>query len=369
MLGGGQLGRMFTVAARTMGYRVMVLDPDPESPAGRIADEHIQTDFHDVPALQRLSQTCAAITTEFENVPADTLELLTQSCFVRPSADAVKITQDRINEKSFLKQNRFPTNRLAEILTKNDLPDALSSIRTPAILKRSRLGYDGKGQWKVNALDEAVKAFETMGSVPCVLEEMLLFEKEISVVLARGINGEISAYPPIENIHVNGILDTSIVPARIAKKIADESVKTASAISEKMNYHGVMAVEFFVMPDGRLLVNEVAPRPHNSGHFTLDACATNQFEQQVRTLCGLPPGDTRLLSPVVMINLLGDLWGNSKPQWENVLKYANVKLHLYGKRQARQGRKMGHVNVLDHDIEKAIALARTVKTQLQNIRP
>jgi 5-(carboxyamino)imidazole ribonucleotide synthase len=364
MLGGGQLGRMFTVAARTMGYSVIVLDPDTESPAGRIADEHIQSDFHDEKALKRLSEKCTAITTEFENVPADTLELLAQSCLVRPSADAVKITQDRINEKTFFQKNRFPTNRFVVIADKSDLSSMFDFVGAPAILKRSRLGYDGKGQWKVNSLREAVTAFETMGSVPCVLEEMLSFEKEMSVVLARGIDGKISAYPPAENIHVNGILDATIVPAKVSRRVSDEALKIASDIAIKMNYHGVMAVEFFVMPDRRLLINEIAPRPHNSGHFTLDACVTNQFEQQVRTLCGLPLGAPELLSPVVMMNLLGDLWSHHEPNWADLLKHANVKLHLYGKNRARPGRKMGHFNVLDEDIEKALRLGKKIKTAL-----
>jgi len=365
MLGGGQLGRMFTVAARTMGYRVIVLDPDAESPAGRIADQHILADYHDAAALKMLSESCAAITTEFENVPSGTLELLAKNCFVRPSAQAVAITQDRINEKKFLVEHKIPTNRFAVILNEDDLSKGISEVGSPAILKCSRLGYDGKGQWKISTVSEGLEAFEKMKRVPCVLEEMLAFQSEVSVVLARGVEGEIVTYPTAENSHANGILDISIVPARVSEAISNQARNIATTVAGKINYQGVMAVEMFVMLDGRVLVNEIAPRPHNSGHYTLDACVTNQFEQQVRTLCGLPPGDTGLLSPVVMVNLLGDLWSRGEPRWENVLQHKNIKLHLYGKKGARPGRKMGHLNVLDHSVEKALKKSLEIKKLIE----
>lgn len=365
MLGGGQLGRMFTVAARTMGYRVIVLDPDLKSPAGKIADKHLCADYHDHQALNEMSASCAAITTEFENVPADTLEILSKTCFVRPSANAVAVTQDRINEKNFLFARQIPTNRFAVIENENGIREAFQKIGSPAILKRSRLGYDGKGQWRVTSLDQAMDAFNAMGKVACVLEELLEFQTEISVVLARSVGGSISTYPTGENIHVNGILDTTIVPARVSTEISDRAQSIAKRVAEELNYNGVLAVEMFVMPEGRVLVNEVAPRPHNSGHYTLDACVTDQFEQQVRTLCGLEPGDTRLLSPVVMINLLGDVWGNSQPQWEELLHHPQIKLHLYGKTEARPGRKMGHYNVLSDHTDNALALAREVFERLK----
>lgn len=364
MLGGGQLGRMFTVAARTMGYRVTVLDPDPHSPAGRIADRHIHANFMDIAALHELSSVCVAITTEFENVPSETLDILAKSCFVRPSAHAVSITQDRINEKIFLQTHRIPTNRFVAINNENEIASAFKFIGSPAILKRSRLGYDGKGQWKVETIEECVEAFNKMGSAPCVLEEMLRFKCEISIVLARGVHGHIATYPTAENIHTNSILDTTIVPARVSKTVSDKAQKIAKTIAEKIDYYGVLAVEMFVMRDGRILVNEIAPRPHNSGHYTLDACVTDQFEQQVRTLCGLAPGDTRLLSPVVMVNLLGDVWSGSQPAWEQLFDYPNVKLHLYGKDQARPGRKMGHYNVLDKSLTKALNLGKSIKAKL-----
>ena len=364
MLGGGQLGRMFTVAARTMGYRVIVLDPDPHSPAGRIADRHINANFLDGGALRELSSSCVAITTEFENVPSDTLDILAKTCCVRPSSNALSITQDRINEKDFLVTHHVPTNKFVAVSAEEEIASAFKRVGSPAILKRSRLGYDGKGQWKVESVEEAIEAFHKMGSAPCVLEELLRFKCEISVVLARGVNGHIAAYPTAENIHTNSILDTTIVPARVSRTISAKAQKIARTIAEKLNYHGVLAVEMFVMRDGRILVNEIAPRPHNSGHYTLDACVTNQFEQQVRTLCGLEPGDTRLISPVVMINLLGDVWGKSQPAWENLFDHSNVKLHLYGKDHARPGRKMGHFNVLDKSLTKALNLARSIKAKL-----
>lgn len=366
MLGGGQLGRMFTVAARTMGYHVIVLDPDPKSPAGKIADKHLCTDYHDRQALNEMSASCAAITTEFENVPADTLEMLSKTCFVRPSANAVAVTQDRINEKNFLRTHQIPTNSFAPVHNENDLHEAFQKIGSPAILKRSRLGYDGKGQWRVTSLNQALDAFKAMNSVACVLEEMLDFQTEVSVVLARSVSGAIATYQTGENIHVNGILDTTIVPARVTADISERAQSIAKRIAEELNYHGVLAVEMFVMRDGRVLVNEIAPRPHNSGHYTLDACVTDQFEQQVRTLCGLEPGDTRLLSPVVMINMLGDVWGNSQPQWEKLFHHPQIKLHLYGKTEARPGRKMGHFNVLAENTKDALFIAREVFDQLKS---
>ena len=365
MLGGGQLGRMFTVAARTMGYRVIVLDPDPHSPAGRIADRHINSNFLDGGALHELSSVCVAITTEFENVPSDTLDILAKTCFVRPSANALSMTQDRINEKEFLQNHRIPTNRFVAVSTEDEVLSAFKHIGSTAILKRSRLGYDGKAQWKIESADEAMDAFRKMDSAPCVLEEFLRYKCEISVVLARGVNGHIAAYPTAENSHVNAILDTTIVPARVSNAISAKAQKIARTIAEKLNYYGVLAVEMFVMRDGRILVNEIAPRPHNSGHFTLDACVTNQFEQQVRTLCGLEPGETRLLSPVVMINLLGDVWSNAQPAWEKLFDHPNVKLHLYGKSVPRPGRKMGHFNVLDKNVTKALKLAKTIQSKLR----
>lgn len=364
MLGGGQLGRMFTIAARTMGYEVVVLDPDKGSPAGKLASRHLCADYSDQAALDEIATSCDAITTEFENVPASTLEALAKTCPVRPGAQAVTITQDRIHEKNFLKENGFPTAPFAVIHTLDDLKSAIDEIGTPAILKVSRFGYDGKGQFSIKAQSDADKGWETLKGEACVLEQRMPLDIEVSVVMARGLEGEVTTYPVAENIHEEGILDVSVVPARIDKELETKVTDMAKQIATALDYVGVMAVEFFIS-NGELLVNEIAPRPHNSGHYTLDACVTDQFEQQVRAVCGLPLGETRLLSPVVMINMLGDIWhGGNAPKWQKLLDHPNVKLHLYGKHVARPGRKMGHFNVLASNIDDALNLANELKDQL-----
>lgn len=363
MLGGGQLGRMFTVAARTLGYEVIVLDPDTDSPAGRLATDHVCADYHDTAALEYLAKTCAAVSTEFENVPAAALEWLAGRCVVRPGAKAVAITQDRIHEKGFLRDSGFPTVPFAVVRSEADLAGALAHTGTPAVLKVSRFGYDGKGQAIVTSVEETRAAWADMRREPCVLERRVSLDTEVSVVLARGADGAVAAYPVGENSHVGGILDTTVVPARVAAELAQQALAMASAIAMRLDYVGVLAVEFFVTA-GRLLVNEIAPRPHNSGHYTLDACVTDQFEQQVRALCGLPLGDTRLLSPAVMVNLLGDLWAAGPPPWGALLAQPNAKLHLYGKRAARPGRKMGHFTVLAADADAALAAAQRLQAAL-----
>jgi len=363
ILGGGQLGRMFTIAARTMGYKVMVLDPDFASPAGQMADVHLQADYTDHGALRQLGEACAAVTTEFENVPAASLIELAKHCRVSPGADAVAIAQDRSHEKSWLAQNGFATAPFALVYSEGDLRAALADIGTPALLKVARFGYDGKGQARVSNFDEARAAFDEFGGQPCVLEGLVNLESEVSVVLARSDAGECVLYPVAENRHDNGILDVSIVPARVPETLEQHARYLAGSLAHKLDYVGVMAVEFFIA-DGQLLVNEIAPRPHNSGHYTLDACVTDQFEQQVRALCGLPLGDTRLLSPVVMVNILGDRWHDGGPHWDTLLAHPNIKLHLYGKQEARPGRKMGHFNVLDADLAAALDLAERMREAL-----
>lgn len=355
MLGGGQLGRMFTVAARTLGYHVIVLDPDPDSPAGRVADEHLHAAYGDVWALDRLAGACNVVTTEFENIPAATLQRLAAHAPVRPSARAVEIAQDRIREKTFVRNLGLPTAPFHPVCTPEDFETAIAAVGLPAILKRAALGYDGKGQVKVEQAGELRAAFDSLGGVACVLERRLDLALEVSVVLARGTDGAHVCFPVAENQHRHGILHMSIVPARVGPDLAERAREMALAIARGLDYVGVMAVEFFITEDGELLVNEIAPRPHNSGHYTLDACMTSQFEQQVRAVCGLPFGDTRLLSPVVMVNLLGDLWPDGGvPDWSALLASATAKLHLYGKREARPGRKMGHFCVLGDDVDAAI---------------
>lgn len=368
MLGGGQLGRMFVVAARTMGYAVVVLDPDRDSPAAQMADRHIQASYTDRDALDRLARECDAITTEFENVPASSLEYLARTRPVRPSGAVLAVTQDRILEKKFLQSNGFDTAPYVVVEQRQALGEALQQITTPAILKTSRAGYDGKGQCWIRNLEEAEIAFEKLGEKPCVLEACVAIQTEISVVIARGADGRVAVYPPGENRHREGILDVSIVPARIAPELVARATQITVRIAKLLDYCGVMAVEFFIAKDGQLLVNEIAPRPHNSGHYTLDACQTSQFEQQVRALCGLSLGDVGLSGSVVMINLLGNLWhGTQAPPWDQVLRHPHAKLHLYGKCEARPGRKMGHFTYLSESVEDALSKALAIQGSLSPI--
>jgi 5-(carboxyamino)imidazole ribonucleotide synthase len=366
VLGGGQLGRMFTLQARTMGYRVVVLDPDPLSPAGAVADRQIRAPYDDERALAELADCCSAITTEFENVPADALQRLARSALVRPPVEAVATAQDRIAEKSFFQSQGIPTARFRAVRNGDELRDALREIPLPALLKTSRLGYDGKGQALIPSDKEAILAFERFGGVPCVLEERVTLDCELSVILARGSDGDIATFPVAENHHRDGILETSLVPARISEKMAQEAGELATAVAESMAYVGVLGVELFVARGGRLLANEMAPRPHNSGHYTMDACSADQFEQQLRTLCGLPLARPWLLSPVAMVNLLGDLWNGGEPRWEEALRRPGVRLHLYGKAEARPGRKMGHLNCLASNSDTALALALETRDALRN---
>lgn len=366
LLGGGQLGRMFTMAAQSMGYRVTVLDPAEESPAGSIAERHLCADYHDATALHELSTTCAGVTTEFENVPADVLQFLEQYCVVSPPASSVSIAQNRMLEKQFLAANGFSVAPFLAIQNGADLSAEIDPLFFPGILKVSQFGYDGKGQVRVNVPHELPDAFASLQQQPCVLEQLLPLACEISVIIARGFDGEISLFPVAENQHAHGILDMSIVPARIPEEIAQQARKIATDVAIKLDYRGVLCIEFFVLTDGRLLINEIAPRPHNSGHYTLDACITSQFEQQARILCRLPQGSTALLTPVVMANLLGDLWQSGEPDWSKVLKNPNTKLHLYGKCEARPGRKMGHFTVLADTIELALQQAEAIKASLKN---
>lgn len=362
LLGGGQLGRMFTQAAQRLGYEVVVLDPDPGSPAGRIAARHLRADYTDAVALTELGEASRAVTTEFENVPAASLALVRTFCPVRPGPEAVTRTQDRLVEKEFARSCGLETAPWHAVLTEADADPAIDAVGAPALLKTARLGYDGKGQAGVSSAEELRDAFRRFGGQPCILERRLDLDLEISVVLTRTEAGQVVTFPVAENRHVNGILDTSVVPARISASLAERARGAATALAHGMEYVGTMAVEFFVVEADRLLVNELAPRPHNSGHYTLDACATDQFEQQARALAGLPLGATDLLSPVTMVNLLGDLWAAGEPRWDRALEDPRVHLHLYGKTEPRPGRKMGHLNVLagspGESLEAALAARR-----------
>jgi 5-(carboxyamino)imidazole ribonucleotide synthase len=364
MIGGGQLGRMFTIAARSMGYRVIILDPDPHSPAGKIADQHIQADFNDHAALDMLGDSCVAITSEFENLPVDSLTRLQRHCPVHPAPDVLAMAQNRLQEKTFLDEHEFPTVAFYPIQTLDDLEEAMAGLAAPGILKIAEPRYPNHGRHAVANLEEAAEAFREMQEQPCILEERLYVEKRLSVILARSIDGEIAVYPVVENRYRKGILDLSLAPADISTVAADGAIGLACDLADELEYCGVLSIEFFLTGEGELLVNTITPRPHNSGHFTVDACVTSQFEQQVRMMCGLPPGDTQLLTSVVMTNLLGDLWSRGDPDWEPVFHEPQAKLHLYGKQEARPGRKMGHINCLAEDTEGALEIAESIRKQL-----
>ncbi len=365
MLGGGQLGRFFVIAAHELGYKVTVLDPDQNSPAGKIADVHICANFDDEVALKKMAETCQAVTTEFENVPAKSLEKLALATTVRPSAACVSIAQHRVLEKNFIKDAGLPVAPFVVINSANDLPNDTNTIY-PAILKVARFGYDGKGQARVKNQADAKQAFTEFKQETCVLEQMLALDLEVSVVLARDSMGNIAAFPTAENSHLNGILDISIVPARCSEVIKANAQELAKKLAEKLDYVGVMGVEFFVV-GSQLLVNEIAPRPHNSGHYTIDACITNQFEQQVRAMTGLALGDGSLHSNAVMVNILGDSWVNNlEPLWNKALAHASLKLHLYSKHEPRKARKMGHFTVIGKN-KKAILNAALIARSELNI--
>jgi 5-(carboxyamino)imidazole ribonucleotide synthase len=363
LLGGGQLGRMFCMAAQSLGYRVCVLDPGADSPAGAVADDHIAADYLDPDALAELARRCRSATTEFENVPAAALEFLGRHCSVSPDAAAVAIAQDRIAEKRFVESCGIDVAPYAVIESESDFAAAPVQL-LPGILKSARLGYDGKGQARVASVDEARAAWEHMGRVTCVLEQLLPLRHEVSVIVCRTRDGATATYPVAENEHRNGILAVSIIPARIDEATARTARAAAVTIASQLDYVGVLCVEFFVLDDGTLLVNEMAPRPHNSGHYTIDASVTSQFEQQARVMAGLPLGDTALALPAVMLNVLGDAWFNGasqhEPDWAQVLAVPGAKLHLYGKRQARSGRKMGHVTCVAPTLNEALARAGRV---------
>ncbi|MGH8662884.1 MAG: 5-(carboxyamino)imidazole ribonucleotide synthase [Burkholderiales bacterium] len=362
LLGGGQLGRMFSMAAQSMGYRVMVVDPGEHSPAGAVADASLRADYLDLEALARLARDCAAVTTEFENVPAEALRRLARDCFVSPAADSVAVAQDRICEKEFLAAV-VGVGDYAIVRSDADLGESMDERLLPGVLKRSRLGYDGKGQVRVTDRGQALDAFRAMGSEPCVLERLLELECELSVIVARNDLGQCVAYPVAENRHEHGILDVSIAPARVSLRLAAQAQAATRAVAERLDYVGVLCVEFFVVA-GRLLANEIAPRPHNSGHYTIDACVTSQFEQQARILARLPLGDPSLHCPAVMVNLLGELWVGGEPRWDRVLTNPRAKLHLYGKREPRTGRKMGHFTVLGESADAALRQALDLRAAL-----
>jgi 5-(carboxyamino)imidazole ribonucleotide synthase len=365
VMGGGQLGRMFAHAAQAMGYKVAVLEPARDCPAGHAADHLLSADYTDEAALDELALQCVAVTTEFENVPAQSLEFLSSRTFVAPSAQCVAIAQDRVAEKRFFTECASasgvlpaPYKLIESAADIEDIPDTL----LPGILKTVRLGYDGKGQVRVRTRDEVRAAFANMNGVACVLEKMLPLAYEVSVLAARGADGQSVVYPIAENVHREGILFTTTVPGpNVSADRTSKAQAAALAIIAQLGYVGVLCIEFFVLQDGSLVVNEMAPRPHNSGHYTIDACVTSQFAQQVRAMAKLPLGDVRQHSPAVMLNILGDIWfeGDSdkprEPAWDKVLALPGANLHLYGKDDARRGRKMGHITFVAPTLAQAQA--------------
>ena len=366
ILGGGQLGRMFTVAAKTMGYQVVVLDPDPLAPAAEYADEHLCAPFTDADALAKLAQ-CAAVTTEFENVNADAMRQLAAHTVVSPSGDCVAIAQNRIHEKAWIRKAGLQTAPYQVIEQAADITEASAEF-LPGILKTATMGYDGKGQIRVKTVAELQAAFAEHNGVACVLEKMVDLRAEISVIVCRLSNEEAVCFDPAENQHIDGILAYSIIPARLPKTIQQQAQTMAKRLADELDYVGVLAVEMFVTGDEPVLVvNEMAPRPHNSGHHTLDACITDQFQQQVRLMCGLTPGNTALLAPCTMANILGDVWGEdgSEPNWLNLQQQASSHLHLYGKKSARKGRKMGHFTTLAETADAALQAAQTLHASLK----
>ena len=366
ILGGGQLGRMFTVAAKTMGYQVVVLDPDPLAPAAEFADEHLCAPFTDAAALAKLAQ-CAAVTTEFENVNADAMRQLAAHTVVSPSGDCVAIAQNRIHEKAWIRKAGLQTAPYQIIEQAADITDASAEF-LPGILKTATMGYDGKGQIRVKTVAELQAAFAEHNGVACVLEKMVDLRAEISVIVCRLNNDQTVCFDPAENQHIDGILAYSIVPARLPQALQQQAQTMAKRLADELDYVGVLAVEMFVTGDEPVLVvNEMAPRPHNSGHHTLDACTTDQFQQQVRLMCGLLPGNTALLAPCTMANILGDVWGEdgSEPNWLNLQQQASSHLHLYGKKSARKGRKMGHFTTLADSAEQALQAAQALHGSLK----
>lgn len=357
---------MFAIEARQMGYRVHTFSPDNDTPTGQVADFETSADYEDLDEVKKFAQSVDVVTFEFENVPSMTVETAAQFVEVHPKGEILHITQNRLREKNFLATNGFPHTPFRHIKTLTDLTKAIAEIGVPSILKTAGFGYDGKGQTKIKTFAEIETAFTKMNGQEAVLEAFVEFEKEVSVVCARDQKGNFAHYGVIENDHENHILDVSFAPALVSEKVFIEAVEITRNVAETLGYVGTLCVEFFLTKDEKLLINELAPRPHNSGHLTFDACFTSQFEQQLRAVCGLPLGSTEFYKPAAMANLLGDVWQNGEPNWTNALAFPNVKLHLYGKAEARIGRKMGHLTAMAESVEKAVENVKWAKGSLAN---
>lgn len=368
VFGSGQLGRMFAIEARKLGYRVHTFSPDNDTPTGQVSDFEVKAAYDDLDAVRAFARSVNVVTFEFENVPSRTVEAAAEFVEVHPRGEILHTTQNRLREKNFLATHGLPVAPFRHIKLVDDLYRGVADLGTPSVLKTAGFGYDGKGQQKLTALGEVETAFEKLNGNEAVLESFIEFEKEVSVVCARGQDGKFAHYGVIENRHRNHILDVSFAPAIVSETVFNDAVAIAAEVAETLGYVGTLCVEFFLTRDGKLLINELAPRPHNSGHLTFDACVTSQFEQQLRAVCGLPLGSTEFHRPAAMANLLGDLWSNGEPDWAAALRSPNVKLHLYGKSEARPGRKMGHLTALAGNSEDAVAMVEDAREALGNRR-
>jgi 5-(carboxyamino)imidazole ribonucleotide synthase len=355
VLGSGQLGRMFAIAARRMGYRVHTFSPETDTPTGQVSDVEITASYDDLDAVKRFAQSVGVVTFEFENVPSATAAAAAEFAPVRPAGSVLYVAQNRIREKTFLQRAGLPVTPFRAVESADDLSRAVHELGCPAVLKTAASGYDGKGQVRVVSQDHSEEAWASLGRVAAVYEQFIRFDLEVSVVAARGLDGAVVDYGVIENRHSHHILDVSISPAGVPPEVTARAREIAHAVLEALDVVGVMCVEFFIASGGQIYINETAPRPHNSGHLTFDACVTSQFEQQLRAVCGLPLGSTELLRPAAMANLLGDVWAKGEPDWAAALALAGVKLHLYGKTSPRAGRKMGHLTALATDPQTALA--------------
>ncbi len=363
VMGGGQLGRMFAMAARRMGYRVHTFSPEENGPAAQFADVSTVADYRDENAVRRFARAVDLITFEFENIPAETLSWCAHSCEVRPAGKVLEIAQHRLREKTFLSENGFPLPQFKSVRDRSELESAVELIGRAAILKTAAFGYDGKGQQAI-ASRELDDVWSTRSGEELVLERTVEFEKEISVIVARGPDGDTEVFPIAENIHRNHILDVTVVPAQIRPAVAEKARELALAIAAKLELVGLLAVELFVEKNGDVLVNELAPRPHNSGHWSIEGCVTSQFEQHVRAVCGLKLGPTEQLRPAAMMNLLGEIWQKGDPAWVAAMEVPNVHLHLYGKVEPRPRRKMGHLTALANTTGEAVNLVREARARL-----
>lgn len=364
VLGSGQLGRMFAIAARRMGYRVHTFSPDTDTPTGQVADVEITASYEDLDAVRQFASRVNVVTFEFENVPAATVSAAAEIVPVRPSGEVLYLTQHRLREKTFLRRHGFPLTAFKTIASLVDLQTGLRELGCQAVLKTAGFGYDGKGQVKIGSISEAAVVWANAGRQELILEALVDFAVELSVVAARGSDGSFVHWGVVENEHHRHILDVSIAPARVSPAVAEEAIAITRAVLEQLNVVGVLCVEFFLTKSGKLLINELAPRPHNSGHFTFDASVTSQFEQQLRAVCGLPLGSTALLKPAAMANLLGDLWQQGEPDWATACALPDVKLHLYGKVGPKPGRKMGHLTALAETADEALALVQKARLEL-----